>query len=69
MTHLSPTYQCYIAATSIIKEPTTSFEDVKDHRWVDGMQTEIKALDSNHTWKISDLPPGKKLLVVGGYTK
>ncbi|KAH0726965.1 hypothetical protein KY284_002830 [Solanum tuberosum] len=35
--HLSPVYQCYIAAISTLKEPTTFSEAVKDHRWVDVM--------------------------------
>ncbi|KAH0766789.1 hypothetical protein KY285_002660 [Solanum tuberosum] len=35
--HLSPAYQCYFAATSTLKEPTTFYEAVKDHRWVDVM--------------------------------
>lgn len=30
--HLSPTYQCYIAATSVIKEPESYSEAVKDPR-------------------------------------
>lgn len=58
--HLSPTYQCYIAATSVIKEPESYSEAVKDPRWVDAMTSEILALESNKTWEITDLPKGKR---------
>jgi len=58
--HLSPSYQCYIAATSSIYEPTTYSEAITDPRWIEAMQAEIQALESNKTWEITDLPPGKK---------
>lgn len=31
----------------------------KDPRWVETMQTEISALNNNHTWDIVILPKGK----------
>lgn len=49
--HLSPTYQCYIATTSTVKEPTTYSEAIKYKRWVDTMQAEIQALESNKTFE------------------
>ncbi|XP_015160329.1 uncharacterized protein [Solanum tuberosum] len=60
--HLSPSYQCYIAATSTIKEPMSYAEAIKDKRWVDAMQTEIQALECNKTWELIDLPRGKRLI-------
>jgi len=60
--HLSPTYQCYIAATSHTKEPNSYLEAVQDERWVEAMQAEIQALESNHTWELTDLPKGKKAI-------
>lgn len=33
------------------------------------MTHEIDALEINHTWDITDLPPGNRQLVVDGYIK
>ncbi|XP_015164024.1 uncharacterized protein [Solanum tuberosum] len=67
--HLSPHYQCYIAATSFIRELTTYFEAITDQRWIDAMKAEIQALESNQTWQITDLPLGKGLLAANGFTR
>ncbi|XP_075095171.1 uncharacterized protein LOC142173476 [Nicotiana tabacum] len=56
---ISPKYQCYLAAFSSIVEPTTFEEAVKDSRWVDAMQAEIAALESNHTWDAVPLADDK----------
>ncbi|XP_055812079.1 uncharacterized protein LOC129881995 [Solanum dulcamara] len=58
--HLSPSHQCFIAATSSVIEPTSYAEAVKDPRWVEAMQTEIQALENNNTWEVTSLPAGKK---------
>ncbi|XP_055822236.1 uncharacterized protein LOC129890778 [Solanum dulcamara] len=58
--HFSPTYQCFIAATSTVTEPNSYVETIKDPRWVKAIQAEIQALESNHTWEITSLPAGKK---------
>lgn len=39
--HLSPRYQCYIAATTQCKESTSYSEAIKDQSWVDATQNEI----------------------------
>jgi len=33
------------------------------------MQAEIHALEKNGTWTITDLPPGKKISDVNGFTR
>lgn len=58
--HLSPSYKCYIAATSTIQEPVSYAEAINDKRWVEAMQTEIHGLGANNTWVVTDLPLGKK---------
>ena len=60
--HLSPTYQSYIAANSVVKEPDSYLEAIHDERWIEDMQNEIQALESNHTWELTDLPKGKKAI-------
>ncbi|KAL0444318.1 UNVERIFIED_CONTAM: putative mitochondrial protein [Sesamum latifolium] len=43
---------------------------IKDPRWCDAMAKEIDALESNGTWTIEDLPPGKhaiRFVVVRGW--
>lgn len=52
----------FLAAISAEKEPLYFHEAVKDARWRDAMQTEIEALERNHTWSIQKLPHGKKAL-------
>ncbi|XP_059314889.1 uncharacterized mitochondrial protein AtMg00820-like [Lycium ferocissimum] len=57
---MSPTYQAHIATTSSLVEPKTYSEAIKDPRWVEAMQQEIQALQSNKTWEIVALPEGKR---------
>lgn len=52
--HLSPTYQYYIAVTSSLRRPGSCSVAVKDPRWVATMQSEIQALQSNHTLDLQD---------------
>ncbi|XP_055800446.1 uncharacterized protein LOC129869896 [Solanum dulcamara] len=60
--HLSPSYQCYIAATSTVTEPSTYAEAIKNPRWIEAMQAEIQTLESNHTWEVTPLPAGKQAI-------
>ncbi|GKB17314.1 putative RNA-directed DNA polymerase [Tanacetum coccineum] len=54
----------YCFATTLNKsvKPTTYYEDVKDVRWVEAMNNEIKALVKNNTWTLTDLLIGKKTI-------
>ncbi|GKB87193.1 ribonuclease H-like domain-containing protein [Tanacetum coccineum] len=54
----------FVFATSInkIHEPTTYLEVVKDSRWIEAMNQEIKALNRNNTWEITNLPKGRKAI-------
>ncbi|XP_075096344.1 uncharacterized protein LOC107777081 [Nicotiana tabacum] len=57
---LSPKYQSYMSVFSSVIEPANYSEVVKDPRWVEAMNEEIKALENNNTWEIVTLPEGKK---------
>ena len=58
--HLSPVCRAALASYSIIKEPTSYAEAIKDPNWVAAMQSEIPALQDNHTWSLVELPARKK---------
>ncbi|XP_049372613.1 uncharacterized protein LOC125837561 [Solanum verrucosum] len=60
--HLSKSYQEFVAATSILTEPTSFAEASKDPKWIKAMQAEIQALQDNKTWKLVDLPKGKSAI-------
>ncbi|XP_019155956.1 PREDICTED: uncharacterized protein LOC109152764 [Ipomoea nil] len=56
---LSPTYRVFTTAISSNYEPKTYNEAIKFQCWKQAMQAEIQALQDNHTWTLTDLPPGK----------
>ncbi|XP_075074614.1 uncharacterized protein LOC142162191 [Nicotiana tabacum] len=60
--HLSPKYQAFVVVFSSTTGPATYAEASKDLRWISAMKEEIKALESNNTWKLVALPEGKKLI-------
>lgn len=49
-----------LAAVTTGVEPTTFRDAVKEACWREAMNKEIDTLVKNHTWDITDLPPGKK---------
>ena len=51
-----------MAAVTAGYEPTRFSEAIRDPRWQEAMKAEIEALERNGTWKIEDLPPGKKAI-------
>ncbi|OIT00708.1 hypothetical protein A4A49_60142, partial [Nicotiana attenuata] len=57
---ISSKYQSYLASFSVEVEPATYSEAIKDKRWVEAMQEEIKALEDNKTWTLVSLPQGQK---------
>ncbi|GJT57055.1 ribonuclease H-like domain-containing protein [Tanacetum coccineum] len=54
----------YCFATTLNKyvEPTTSYDAVKDVKWVEAINNEIVALVRNNTWTLTDLPIGRKTI-------
>lgn len=53
-------HRLYMAKIDEIKEPKYYHEVAKDEYWREAMKREIDALKSNGTWKVVDLPQGKK---------
>ncbi|GKB12493.1 ribonuclease H-like domain-containing protein, partial [Tanacetum coccineum] len=51
---------CFIYALNKSVEPTCYEEAILDSNWVDAINAEIEALNENHTWEITDLPPNRK---------
>nr|GEZ47391.1 putative reverse transcriptase, RNA-dependent DNA polymerase, Gag-polypeptide of LTR copia-type [Tanacetum cinerariifolium] len=51
---------CFVSALNKSIEPRTYKEAILDDNWVNAMNKEIKALNKNHTWDITELPPGRK---------
>lgn len=47
---------------SKLQEPYTYRQAVRQQEWVDAMNNELKALEDNQTWELTDLPTGKKAI-------
>ena len=59
---LSPKYAAFTANISAIEIPSNIQEAMKDKRWVEAINEELKALHKNHTWELVELPVGKRLV-------
>jgi hypothetical protein len=56
---LSPNYKSFVFNASTIHEPSTYNEASKSPHWCEVMTAEITALETNQTWFLTSLPPGK----------
>lgn len=45
-------------------EPVSFEEAIEDPNWVDAMKEELKAIEKNETWTLTELPPQKKSIAV-----
>ncbi|GJT33006.1 ribonuclease H-like domain-containing protein [Tanacetum coccineum] len=52
----------FVYALNKSVEPTCYEEAILDSNWIEAMNSEIEALNENHTWIITDLPPGRKAI-------
>ena len=57
---VSPDYHAFLSAIQEIPIPRNAQEAMKNQRWKEAMDEEMRALLKNHTWDIVLLPEGKK---------
>ncbi|XP_061360545.1 uncharacterized mitochondrial protein AtMg00820-like [Gastrolobium bilobum] len=62
LTNFSKQHQDFVATIDTGYKPRTFQDAMRDSRWVEAMRAEITALEDNHTWCLTDLPPGKRAL-------
>lgn len=60
--NFNSTHTAQISQLCNITEPSSYKEASTDPIWVEAMNTELKALENNHTWDLVSLPPGKKCI-------
>lgn len=58
----SSSHQAFLAAISSNEVPKSFNKAMQDPNWKEAMQKEIKALESNETWFLEELPKGKKAI-------
>lgn len=58
--HFSQKHRAYLAELASHEEPKSYAQAVNHAEWRDAMALEIKALEDNHTWELTTLPPGRK---------
>lgn len=54
-------YACDVSSQTSLHEPFTYNQDVSDERWVDTINKELNALETNNTWMIVPKPSNKKV--------
>ena len=55
-------HKAFLVAITTGREPKNFSEAMRDPRWTEAVGKEIGSLESNQTWTLEDLPPGKKAI-------
>uniref|UniRef100_A0A2N9HDB5 Reverse transcriptase Ty1/copia-type domain-containing protein n=1 Tax=Fagus sylvatica TaxID=28930 RepID=A0A2N9HDB5_FAGSY len=58
--HLSPSHKSFALALTTMSEPTSFAQASQIPHWREAMLSEFTALEANHTWVVTALPPGKQ---------
>lgn len=61
-TYITNSFQCFLSQLDSHSEPTSFKQALTQASWVHAMNDELHALEINHTWEVTDLPPGKKAI-------
>jgi len=55
---VKPKFQAFLSVMATTHDPVTFQEVVQDPTWCEAMNLELRALEANGTWVLTDLPPG-----------
>lgn len=58
--NLEKAHMSFLANISNMQEPLSYNQACRDKGWINAMHKELKALEKNDTWEITNLPKGKK---------
>ena len=67
--NLSPGYRAFVTSLDQIQIPNSVQEALKMSQWKAATFKELRALEKNGTWTLTDLPPGNMLLDVNGFSQ
>lgn len=56
---LSKECESFVNQLSVVSIPNSVQEALRDTRWREAMNEEMKSLQKNSTWEVGDLPKGK----------
>ena len=59
---LNASSQALLASIDNASDPVSFFEAVKEPKWCQAMDAELRALEDNGTWTLTTLPAGKKAI-------
>lgn len=57
-----PIFKCFLAAIIPQTDPLYFSQAVKHPHWVEAINLELEALEKNHTWEVTTLPPNRKAI-------
>lgn len=55
-------YECYLSHSNLPIEPSNHRQALKDPRWINAMEEELKALHLNQTWSLVPRPEGTNVI-------
>ena len=61
-TMVKPNFQAFLSALTSTHDPVSFQDAVQDPKWCDAMNLELRALEDNGTWILTDLPAGRKAI-------